>query len=174
MADLFILRHAKSDWSADLPDFQRGLNPRGHQSCPVMAERLLHHKISPEAILLSPATRCVQTLDGIQKAGALSNLAVQAVQNETLYLADFRTIAAEIGGLAEQTGAQSIILFGHNPGLTDLIWVLAGDEEATAKSIPPQIPTASLCWLEVPDLTALAKRSATIKLFETPRQFYDF
>ena len=38
MPRLMLLRHAKSDWSANLPDKERQLNPRGRRAAPCMGK----------------------------------------------------------------------------------------------------------------------------------------
>jgi phosphohistidine phosphatase len=38
MKTLFLVRHAKSDWPANVSDFDRPLSERGHRDAPKMAE----------------------------------------------------------------------------------------------------------------------------------------
>ncbi len=46
---LFIIRHAKSDWDdPKLSDHDRPLNKRGHKNAPEMARRLVKKHLIPE------------------------------------------------------------------------------------------------------------------------------
>ena len=40
MSKLILIRHAKSDWSGNVNDLQRGLNKRGYNSSKVISEEL--------------------------------------------------------------------------------------------------------------------------------------
>ena len=49
MKNLYLIRHAKSDWSdGSKSDFERGLNIRGKKSISIMAKALKEKKIMPE------------------------------------------------------------------------------------------------------------------------------
>ena len=64
MKKLFLIRHAKSDWSNYLlNDFDRGLNNRGLKDAPFMAKLLENKKIIPDLIISSPALRTKLTLE---------------------------------------------------------------------------------------------------------------
>ena len=56
MKTLYLVRHAKSDWSNDnLPDFERFLNKRGVENAQEMAERFSNYQQIPELLISSPA-----------------------------------------------------------------------------------------------------------------------
>ena len=64
MKTLVLLRHAKSAWdSADLPDIDRPLSPRGQKAAPLMGERLKKAGYVPDLVLCSTAKRAQETLD---------------------------------------------------------------------------------------------------------------
>src|SRR5690606_19034691 len=58
---LFIIRHAKSDWSFDVSDYDRPLNSRGFKNAPKMAERMVEYAIRPQELISSPAKRAITT-----------------------------------------------------------------------------------------------------------------
>ncbi len=62
MKKLYLIRHAKSDWSnPSLDDFDRPLNKRGKKNAPFMG-KILHKKgIYPDLIISSPAYRARTT-----------------------------------------------------------------------------------------------------------------
>ena len=65
MKNLYLIRHAKSDWS-DLSksDFERGLNKRGEKAIFTMADALKEKGVIPDLILSSSATRAKLTARG--------------------------------------------------------------------------------------------------------------
>lgn len=68
MKKLFIIRHAKSDWSdIRLDDFDRDLNKRGYKNAPFMGKLLKNKDIKPDLILSSPARRTLLTAEIIAK-----------------------------------------------------------------------------------------------------------
>ncbi len=68
MKKLYLIRHAKSDWSvASQNDFERGLNARGQKAIVTMAKVLNERGIIPDLILSSSATRARLTAKGLAK-----------------------------------------------------------------------------------------------------------
>ncbi|MFM7854987.1 MAG: SixA phosphatase family protein, partial [Flammeovirgaceae bacterium] len=62
MKKLYIIRHAKSSWDEpDLADFERPLSDRGKRDAPRMAKRLKEKRLTPDAVLTSPARRAKNT-----------------------------------------------------------------------------------------------------------------
>lgn len=126
MKRLTLVRHAKSDWS--LPgqnDWDRPLNRRGQRDAPEMARRLRSRRLKPDLILSSPAVRALTT--AAVMARELNVPAAHVIQDERLYLAsaaDLVAVVRELGG-----EAQHLMVFGHNPGITDCANQLsAGDQ----------------------------------------------
>jgi phosphohistidine phosphatase len=122
---LTLVRHAKSDWS--LPgqaDWDRPLNRRGQRDAPEMARRLRSRRLKPDAMLSSPAVRALTTATVM--ARELKLPAARLRQDERLYLAsaeDMLAVIRELGG-----DAKHLMLFGHNPGITDFANRLSAGE----------------------------------------------
>ena len=118
MKILTIVRHAKSSWKdASLRDRERPLNRRGKRDAPVMGRRIHAHGIRPSLIISSPAVRAWTTAKVVAEE---INYPREFLQRESgLYLASLDQLLDII--IAQDDGFNSLMLFGHNPGLTDLV-----------------------------------------------------
>ena len=67
MKKLILIRHAKSDWSFDLPDLERPISERGKNDIKVMSGVLNKLDINPDHIYISKANRTIQTFDFFKK-----------------------------------------------------------------------------------------------------------
>lgn len=124
MKKLLICRHAKSAWDNPfLNDHKRPLSPRGLADAPVMAQRLSRKNILPDKILSSDAKRAAST--ALITAETLHFPANNIHFTSKLYHASATSILFLIKETPDQV--QTLFLFGHNPGLNDLIELLDGD-----------------------------------------------
>jgi len=125
--DLFIVRHAKSDWTNDVTnDFDRPLSRRGEKSLPLMSAWLYSQNIKPALVLSSPAKRARQTTEAIITKLHIPDHSITF--DKRLYLAGTETlleVLAETNALT--TPPVSIMLVGHNPGLENLLLLLCAD-----------------------------------------------
>jgi phosphohistidine phosphatase len=114
---LTLLRHAKSSWDdTRLDDHDRPLAERGHRDAPSMGERLARRRLNPDLLLTSTAERARQTAEYVSSALGLP--ASRTRIERRLYLAspgELLLLLAEI-----DDGIESLLLIGHNPGLTEL------------------------------------------------------
>lgn len=118
MKKLLLIRHGKSDWnSPGLKDFDRSLNDRGYRNAPEMAKRLLERDLVPQAIVSSPAVRAKQTAEIF--SGEWGYPVTNILFKEEIYEASASTLLKVINDLDDRF--DSIALFGHNPGLTEII-----------------------------------------------------
>jgi phosphohistidine phosphatase len=116
-----LLRHAKSSWDDKAaPDRDRPLNDRGRNAAARMAQEMHTLGLEPDMILVSPATRTMQTLESLEPWG--DSPLIEPL--ESLYLADVPELLAALHGVAETV--RSVLVIGHNPGLHDLAVTLAG------------------------------------------------
>lgn len=117
MLRLSLVRHAKSSWAeAGRPDFERPLNDRGRADAPRMAARLGPLGLVPDRILSSPALRAITTARLF--AGGLG-IDVQAIAIDArIYDASSDALLEVIRSQGDN--ARHLMLFGHNPGLSDL------------------------------------------------------
>src|SRR5262245_33050308 len=117
MKTLLLIRHAKSSWDdTALPDKDRPLSDRGRRDAPKMGERLAKRDVKPDLILSSPAMRALQTAEIFAKK--LDYRRKDIVVDDQLYAvgADgLLDVIHNLGGKLDR-----VILFGHNPALTEL------------------------------------------------------
>lgn len=125
MKTIYFIRHAKSSWShQDLDDHDRPLNSRGKRDAPVMAQRLVDLSVQPDGILTSTAKRARQTAKAFREAFGLGK--DQVIAEEKLYHAWPDTIENEVKKLPKDWN--TALVFGHNPGYTDLANLLRHDQ----------------------------------------------
>ena len=116
MKTLTLVRHAKSSWKdRTLRDRDRPLNKRGTRDAPVMGQRIAAAGIRPSLIISSPAVRAWTTAKVI--AGELGFPLEFLQREESLYLASLDNWLDVVA--AQEESFENIMLFGHNPGLTD-------------------------------------------------------
>lgn len=133
---LFIIRHAKSDWSFEVGDFDRPLNARGFNDAPFMAQRLAGHRMQPGLLVSSPAKRALTTA---QIFAAHLHVSVKDIQvDERIYEADTGSLLHVINEIDNRYDHAA--LFGHNPGLTSLVNNLANEYIAN-------MPTCSIAHI---------------------------
>ena len=124
MYRLLIMRHAKSDWSANVEDFDRPLNKRGHKDAKKMGAWLKQEKLIPDLIVSSPATRARQTICIV--CDQLGKKAPDIIWDDRIYetgLHDLLQVVTEHG-----KNAQCMLITGHNPGLDHLVDYFSKDE----------------------------------------------
>ena len=115
MKRIFIVRHAKSDWrDQSLVDFDRPLSKRGKMDAPIMGELLNEKIVHPDLIISSPAKRAKKTATIVAAKIGYSEKII--LLNEELYEASSNTLLKLLKNIDEKYG--TVMLFGHNPGLT--------------------------------------------------------
>lgn len=126
MRRLTLVRHAKSDWkNAKLKDFDRPLNRRGLKEAPTMAQRLVEQKVHPDLMITSPAKRALETARIFAKA--LDYPLGRLKPDDRLYLAPPADILDVVRGVGARV--QHLMIFGHNPGLSEFAQGLTNDEQ---------------------------------------------
>ncbi|MFC4223175.1 SixA phosphatase family protein [Lysinibacter cavernae] len=119
MIELILIRHAKSDWhDPNASDHDRTLNARGKRDAPVMANNLANAGVAVGRLLSSTAARASSTAEVFGAA-----LGVSAELDPDLYLSSAATLLSK----AAATGATSVALVAHDPGISVLAAHLSGD-----------------------------------------------
>jgi phosphohistidine phosphatase len=130
---LYLLRHAKSSWKdGSLDDHDRPLAGRGRKASKAIGRYLRDHDIEPELVLCSSAKRARQTLERLGPAG------VDAHIEPELYGAGAHELLERLHAVPEAVA--SVMLIGHNPGMQQLAYMLAGLDD--------KFPTAALATFE--------------------------
>ena len=125
MKTLYIVRHAKSSWDdPDLSDEERPLLEKGVKKTHKVIEYLNGHHIRPDLILSSPAVRAFETAKLIAKGVRYPGEKITIMPE--IYHFDSAHILRELQGLSDDI--QSVMIVGHNPGVTQLAGHLLGKE----------------------------------------------
>jgi phosphohistidine phosphatase len=122
MRRLTLIRHAKSSWDyAELSDFERPLNARGRRDAPAMATRLSAGLERPLRLISSPALRAITTAHAFAAALEVPNSAIRI--DPRIYEATRGTLLELVRECSDAD--RHLLLFGHNPGLSELAHLLA-------------------------------------------------
>jgi phosphohistidine phosphatase len=164
LKNLILVRHAKSSWKDEtLKDIDRPLNKRGKRDAPFMGKLSKKLGIKPQLMITSPAERTYSTAKIF--ADELNYDIDKIEVNKNLYLADSDEMIDVIKNLNENYSV--VLLFGHNPGLTDLSNVLT-DEEIE------NIPTCGVVslTLQADKWNEIKAGSCTLNYFEFPKKYF--
>ncbi len=162
MKNLYLIRHAKSDWSdKSRSDFDRGLNKRGKKAIFTMAKVLKDKKIIPDLILSSSAKRTKLTAQGLAKEIGYNNK-IQYI--DALYMAEPETIQKLIKDVNNKY--DSLFVVGHNPETTELSNMLIDD-------YIDNVPTLGIVALKLPinDWKAFKIGKGKMQFFIYPKMF---
>ena len=161
MKTLYLIRHAKSSWKQpELSDFERPLNKRGKNDAPFMGKLLSDKGVNPSLIISSPAKRASVTAKII--ASEINYPKEKIVFDENIYEAAGRGLLEIISGMEEKYN--SVMLFGHNPGLTVL-------HNNLSDHFIDNIPTCGVVALEFKtSWNEIRLNSAGFMFFEYPKK----
>lgn len=112
---LILLRHAKAAWPDGVPDVERPLAPRGLTEAPLAGSWLREHAPEINLVLRSPAARVAQTWELVARELGYTPATEEVFR---LYAASASTLLDVVRGLPD--AADTVLLIGHNPDLSDL------------------------------------------------------
>ncbi len=164
MKTLILARHAKSSWKQpELSDIDRPLNKRGKRDAPFMSRLMAEKSIVPDLIISSPANRAATTAKNFAEKFSFSD--DEIILFDSLYLADTNEILDVIHTI--DNSFDTIMLFGHNPGLT-LATNYITDEYID------NIPTCGLVTIElaIDSWNEVDCGSGKIICFEYPKKYF--
>ena len=116
MKTLYLVRHAKSSWDdPSLDDFNRPLNERGERDAPRMGKRLKERDVTVDIMISSPAKRAWNT--GLAIAEILEFPSEKIKPERSLYHAGEGAFLAALRAIKDPNDV--VMIFGHNPGLTE-------------------------------------------------------
>jgi phosphohistidine phosphatase len=163
---LLLLRHAKSDYPAGVPDHDRPLAPRGMREAPLAGDWIRANAPAVDAVLCSTATRTRQTLE---RTGI--DAPVEYV--DRLYDAVPGTVIDVINGVSSRFGddVETLLVVGHEPTMSHLALGLNCDgNEAAAQRIATKFPTSAIAMLGTTEpWDQLTLRGAALIAFHVPR-----
>ena len=116
MKKLIVVRHSKSSWKdSSLLDFDRPLNKRGNKDGKKMSKLLKKYISSVDLLISSSSERTRSTSSYFQREIKFKN----SFFSKKLYHASSQEIIKTLNEI--ESGVNSVLLIGHNPGLTDFI-----------------------------------------------------
>ncbi len=166
MKTLTIVRHAKSSWDdPSLHDRERPLNARGKQDAPLIGQRIAAAGIRPSLIVSSPAVRAWKTARAVARE---LNYPMEFLQREShLYLASKDEILDVV--CAQDNKFNSLMLVGHNPGLTDFANFIS-------PGLTNNLPTAGVVCVAIDrdDWMLHARPPTELLLYDYPRNAKEY
>ncbi|WP_329274937.1 SixA phosphatase family protein [Streptomyces sp. NBC_00691] len=127
---LLVLRHAKSAWPKGVADHDRPLGPRGLRDAPAVGRHLAGAHGLPDLALCSPARRARHTWE---LAAAELDRPVPTRHDPRLYGADGPELLDVLHRVSDEV--ETLIVVGHNPGLEDLVLLLAAGADEAAGAV---------------------------------------
>lgn len=161
MKTLLLVRHAKSSWNEPgVEDRDRPLSGRGKRDAPRMGRRLAKRDVKPDLILSSPARRARATARLMAKKLGYKRKAIHV--DDRLYAVQAADLLKVIRKIGDKH--RSVMLFGHNPELAELVGRLSG------KAAP--MPTCAVAEfrLDAKSWASVGRRKAERVAFYTPRR----
>jgi phosphohistidine phosphatase len=134
-------------------------------AAPLIAAYIKEHHLEPSLVLCSSAVRARETLE-LVRPGLSANTAIEIEPG--LYGAGPEELLARMKRLPP--AVDSVLLIGHNPGMQELVLMLAVPNDQL-EAIRVKFPTAALALLEadVDEWSELGPGRANLDRFTTPK-----
>jgi phosphohistidine phosphatase len=136
---LYLLRHAKADWSVEVThDRHRPLEERGRKDAARVGRFLANLGQVPDAVLSSPAVRAEQTARIAIESG---DWGVEPSIVEDLYDTPAWKVFRAVGGQPDEI--RSLLVAFHEPTCSETVSELVGQADI-------RMPTAALARIDLP------------------------
>jgi phosphohistidine phosphatase len=160
MKTLVLMRHAKSDWSADYGrDHERPLNERGVRSARLMGRLLASEGHVPQLIVTSTAVRARSTASIANEAGKWG---AEVVLERGLY-GSGADAAVQVAASAPEV--DRLMLVGHQPTWSILVSILTGS------SVDMRTATAAVIDFDIPEWTDVVGAKGEVVAEYQPRDY---
>lgn len=165
MKELILIRHAKSDWANEaIKDIDRHLNDRGYADAYQLSQWYKSEFTLPDLLLSSPATRAINTAFIFARTFGIPE--AQVMVSGDLYESTMQDYLEVISKLDKKYNR--VMLFGHNPAITNLT------NELNKDLLFENVPTCGIIkigfpyenWKEVAD-----KKQGQLLLNKFPKSF---
>jgi len=172
MRRLMLLRHAKTETDAPSGrDEDRRLDTRGHRDAAEIGAWIRHNPPFPTHVLVSHAVRALQTWETAWEAMKEAMPAPKVELTPQLYGADLAQLL-EIIRNASVSDPKRLMLVGHNPGMHELAFALAGSGDPAGRAaLADNLPTTGLAILDfdVEDWTDIGLQRGRLEMFVSPK-----
>lgn len=162
MKTLYLVRHAKSSWAdPGMRDFDRPLNERGMRNAPFMAGMFKQRGEPVDMLVSSPANRAISTARFFAKE--LGVRPEQLREEPGIYEAERSKLVRIVNALPD--GAERVMLFGHNPGFSEVL-------EYLSESGSGDMPTCAIARIDllVDAWSAVGKSTGTLVWLDYPKR----
>lgn len=159
MKTLIIVRHAKAENPTfEKPDYERNLASKGMKDAHKMAEIISSKIPTPDYWLISSAHRTKQTSEIFQTFFDCYDAEIR--YEKDCYLASAETWKEWICGMDDKKN--TVILFGHNPGVNDLI-------QEIVPSFTDFVPTCGIAAITISSWQNIFTEKGKLLLFDFPK-----
>ncbi len=142
---LYLLRHAKSDWNVPVSDHERPLTKRGQRDSLLVGEWMQQNQLIPECIISSHSTRTRETIMNVCLNLEFDSLDIY--WEEELYHANHQVLLAESLKFLEKYG--TVMLVAHNPGLDELVEYLCPEHDLPYTNDAKLMTTANFAQIDL-------------------------
>ena len=157
MKTLFLIRHAKSDWTnPELKDIERYLNERGYSNANLMSEKFNH---KPDLIISSPAIRAIST--ALIFARNLNYNPNNLLIKQELYESSVKEYLSIINTI--DNNFNTVLLFAHNPTISDVAQTLT-------QALPMEMPTCAIVGINFDTNDWKKAKTGELCLFDYPKK----
>ena len=164
MKELFLIRHAKSDWGTEfLKDIDRPLNERGYSDAYFMSEWFLKNKTLPGHILSSTATRALNT--ALIFARTFDFNMDHFSLDKNVYEASSKKLISIIQ--QQPDTVKSLAVFCHNPAITEV------SNRLVNEFFIDNVPTCGIIGIKfsVNAWQEIAEKQGTLAFYQFPKDF---
>ena len=167
MKQLIFIRHAKSDWGSEfLHDADRCLNERGYSDAYYMSRWFKKNHKATDVIISSTATRALST--ALIFARDLDFNMNNFFLEQKIYEAPMSRLISVIKNLNNEK--DSAMLFGHNPGFTNVC------NELSADMFYEGIPTCGIVSMkfDIESWNDVKPHSGKLDFYQFPKDFKNY
>ena len=160
MKRLYLLRHAKADWSIEVVhDRDRPLHSRGQRDAGAIGAFLTALGQVPDAVLSSPALRAAETARLASEGG---DWGVEVLESDDLYDTPPWKVLRQVRGVSGQ--AESLLLAFHEPTCSETLSDLVGH-------VSVKMPTGAVARvdLNVEEWDEVESGAGTLAWLVTPK-----
>ncbi|MDC1435924.1 histidine phosphatase family protein [Gammaproteobacteria bacterium] len=143
---LYLLRHAKSNWDVPVSDHDRPLNNRGQRDSLLVGEWMQLNNLIPDCVISSHSARTRETIMNV--CLSLDFDSMDIYWEEELYHANHQVLLAEC--IKFMTKYDTVMLVAHNPGLDELLEYLCLENELIYTKDNKLMTTACFAQIDLP------------------------
>ena len=163
MRTLLLMRHAKSDYPAGVPDHDRPLAPRGERDADAAAAWISAAYPRLDEVAVSPARRAQQTWTRVA-----ARVEAGAVRDDPRIYEDWGSGLGNVMAAFSEEASIALVV-GHNPGIEEFaVNVSQGGDPSARARLLAKYPTSGIAVLLVPG-TWERPGAVELALFAVPR-----